>query len=275
MGKFWSLVFLLVPVLGVLCFVVAPWYKIWLPRDISQHGHTIDHLFYFILWLTGVVFVITEVAMFWFLWRYDSRGEANPVKFTHGSHYLEVVWTILPAATLLFIAIYQMNAWAEAKIANPAAGPDGIYGTADDMPPTLEVTGRQFEWRLRYPIPENLRKPGGSPYLFVVNDLHLPVDEEILIDLKSSDVLHSFFLPNMRVKQDAVPGMKIPVWFRATERGSYFDLVCAELCGWGHYKMKGRLTVESREDFNRWLEQKYREQEATQDTQVAEKEESQ
>ena len=87
----------------------------------------------------------------------------------------------------------------------------------------------------------------------------MPVNEEILIDLKSTDVLHSFFLPNMRVKQDAVPGMKIPVWFRPTETGK-FDLVCAELCGWGHYKMKGRLTVESREDFDDWLEQKYREQ---------------
>jgi cytochrome c oxidase subunit II len=272
-GKFWSFLFLLVPVLGVACFVAAPLYKIWLPQDISQHGHTIDHLFYFILWLTGVVFVITEVALFWFMWRYDGRGKINPVKFTHGSHTLEVVWTILPAATLLFIAIYQMNAWAEAKIDNPAVGPDGVYGTADDMPPTLEVTGRQFEWRLRYPVPEELRVSGGSESLYVVNDLHLPVNEEILLDLKSADVLHSFFLPNMRVKQDAVPGMKIPVWFRATSEGSY-DLVCAELCGWGHYKMKGRLTIESRKKFNQWLEEKYREQEATQDSQVAASEES-
>jgi cytochrome c oxidase subunit 2 len=78
------------------------------------------------------------------------------------------------------------------------------------------------------------------------------VGEEILIDLKSQDVLHSFFLPNMRVKQDAVPGMKIPVWFKAKEVGKY-DIVCAELCGWGHYKMKGRITVESRREYDRWL----------------------
>jgi cytochrome c oxidase subunit 2 len=99
----------------------------------------------------------------------------------------------------------------------------------------------------------------------VVNDLHLPVNEEILLDLKSMDVLHSFFLPNMRVKQDAVPGMRIPVWFRALETGQ-FDLVCAELCGWGHYKMKGRLTIESRDAFDRWLKQKSVEEQATQDT---------
>jgi cytochrome c oxidase subunit 2 len=77
------------------------------------------------------------------------------------------------------------------------------------------------------------------------------------------DVLHSFFLPNLRVKQDAVPGMKIPVWFKATETGTY-DIVCAEVCGWGHYKMKGRVTVESRADFNRWLARIEAEQKATQ-----------
>lgn len=273
MGRFWSLLFLLVPVLGVASFAVAPLYNHWLPRDISQHGHVIDHLFYFILWLTGAVFVATEVVLFWFLWRYDSKGHANPVKYTHGSHSLEIVWTIVPMAILLFIAIYQMNAWAASKIDNPAAGPDGVFGTADDMRPTLEVTARQFEWRLRYPGLKAEGRLGDPDDIFVVNDLHLPVNEEILIDLKSADVLHSFFLPNMRVKQDAVPGMKIPVWFRATEMGQ-FDIVCAELCGWGHYKMKGRLTVESREDFDKWLEQKYREQVTTHDPQLAEKKDS-
>ena len=99
MGKFWSLVFLLVPVLGVVCFAIAPGQDWWLPKDISQHGRTIDHLFYFILWLTGVVFVATEVALFWFLWKYNSSSKRGPVKFTHGNHTLEVVWTILPAAS--------------------------------------------------------------------------------------------------------------------------------------------------------------------------------
>ena len=252
MGKFWSVLFLLVPVLGVATFALAPWLKSWLPSDVSQHGHTIDHLFYFILWLTGAVFVATEVALFFFLWRYDGQTSNRPVKFMHGSHSLEVVWTILPAATLLFIAIYQMNAWAESKMRPP------------QMAPTVEVTGRQFEWRIRYPGLKAQGTIGDQDDIFVVNDLHIPVNEEILIELKSMDVLHSFFLPNLRVKQDAVPGMKVPVWFRATQVGTY-DIVCAELCGWGHYKMKGRLTVESREEFERWLAVKQSEQEATQE----------
>jgi len=272
-GKLWSLLFLLVPVLGVATFLAAPYYKIWLPEDVSIHGRTIDHLFMFILWLTGFVFIATEIALFWFLWRYDDHVNRKPAIFVHGSHSLEVVWTIVPAATLLFIAIYQMNAWAENKMRRPDLGPDGIAGLNketginDDMPPTVEVTARQFEWRLRYPGPDG--QIGTSDDLYGVNDLHIPVDEEVLISLKSQDVLHSFFLPNMRVKQDAVPGMKIPVWFRATKPGVY-DLVCAELCGWGHYKMKGRVTVQSRADYDRWLAELQQAQETTQPEQPVE-----
>ena len=249
MGKFWSLLFLLVPILGVAAFALAPAYGYWLPEDISEHGHQIDHLFMFILILTGVVFIATEVVLFWFMWRYDGKTNADPARFTHGSHNLEVVWTIIPAGTLLFIAIYQMNAWADVKMRTP------------DMAPTVEVTGRQFEWRIRYPGPDN--KLGTPDDIFTVNDLHLPVNEEILLNLKTMDVLHDFFVPNLRIKQDAVPGNKIPMWFTAKKNGTY-DIVCAELCGWGHYKMKGRLTVESRADFDAWLAKLAQEQKATQ-----------
>ena len=278
MGRFWSILFLLVPILGVWVFVSAAcnWWPFsggslsfpsehWLPQDISVHGVIIDGLYDFILWLTGIIFIATGIALFWFLLRYDAEQNKDPVQYTHGSHVLEVVWSVLPAVTLLFIAIYQMNAWSDAKIRRPlqSVGPDGRQGTADDvfLPPLLEVTGRQFEWRLRYPGAD--QEFGTPDDIHLVNDLHVPVDEEIVIAIKSDDVLHSFFLPNVRLKQDVVPGMKQYVWFEATETGT-FDIVCAELCGWGHYKMKGRLTVESRKDFERWLRQKYESQETNQ-----------
>ncbi len=249
-GLFWSVLFLAVPVLGVAVFAVAPSIDIWLPKDVSEHGKEIDSLFYFILALTGIVFIVTEMLLFWFIWKYDAaaRGEEKAT-YIHGSHTLEVVWTIIPAVLMLFLAIYQMNAWADIKMRRPV------------MTPTVEVVARQFEWRLRYPGRDG--ELGTPDDLFLVNDLHVPVNEDVLVQLKSMDVLHSFFLPNLRIKQDAVPGMKIPVWFKATETGQY-DLVCAELCGWGHYKMKGRITIESREEFDAWLERKYAEQEATQ-----------
>ncbi len=256
MGRVWSLLFLAVPILGVTIFAmaighVAPFQSHWFPEDISEHGHVIDGLFNFIMYLTGAIFVGTGLAMFYFLWKYDAARSAQPVKFVHGSHVLEVVWSILPAATLLFIAIFQMDTWAGSKIEQPALlpGPDGITGTADDSA-FVEVTGRQFEWRIRYAGPDQVL--GTPDDLYTVNDLHLPVGEKAVIAIKSMDVLHSFFLPNVRVKQDVVPGMKQYVWFTPTKEGMY-DIVCAELCGWGHYKMKGRMTVESRNKYDQWL----------------------
>jgi len=158
-GRFWSLLFLLVPILGVGTFVWAlnGWYGMeghWLPENINEYGLVIDQLFMFILYLTGVIFVGTGVALVWVMWKYDRTVNTQPVVFTHGSHTLEVVWSVLPAATLLFIAIYQMNAWADAKMRHPTlgAGVDMQLGTEDDelMPPLAEITGRQFEWRIRY-----------------------------------------------------------------------------------------------------------------------------
>jgi cytochrome c oxidase subunit 2 len=250
----WSFLFFLVPVLGVATFFWAPALDSWLPEDVSEHGRTIDSLFMFILYLTGVVFIATEVALAWFAWKYNRTENAEPAVFTHGSHTLEVVWTILPAATLLFIAVYQMDAWAAAKMRPPTTI---VNGEEVAKSPTAEVTGRQFEWRIRYPGEDGVL--GTPDDVHTVNDLHLPVGEQIMLHVKSEDVLHSFFLPNLRLKQDVVPGMLQRMWFQANRTGS-FDIVCAELCGWGHYKMKGRVTFEPRSRFDAWLAAKYDEQ---------------
>lgn len=276
MGRVWSLFFLLVPILGVATFVFAiadiwPLAGHWLPANVNDHGGIIDQLFMFILYLTGAIFVGTGLVLPWFMLKYDAARNREPVKYMHGSHTLEVIWSIIPAATLLFIAIYQMNAWADAKMRRPleSAGPDRIEGTADDVlkAPLVEVTGRQFEWRCRYAGKDGIL--GTRDDVHTVNDLHLPVDEEVVIQIKSQDVLHSFFLPHVRVKQDVVPGMKQYVWFRANTTGT-FDIVCAELCGWGHYKMRGRMTVESRANFDKWLDTTFAAQEQDQFEPVAE-----
>jgi len=257
--RLWSLLFLMVPVLGVGIFVwaaagVHPLEGHWLPENINEGGKVIDELYYFILWLTGVIFVATGFALFWFLWKYGSYVRQEPVTYTHGSHTLEVVWSILPAATLLFIAIYQMNAWAEQKLFRPESAP-GVY-----KPPIAEVTGRQFEWRIRYAGKDNI--VGTKDDLFTVNELHVPAFEDVVLAIKTEDVLHSFFLPNLRIKQDVVPGMKQYVWFHANKTGNY-DIVCAELCGWGHYKMRGRLVLESRDKFEKWFKEQMTQQEVT------------
>jgi cytochrome c oxidase subunit 2 len=143
--------------------------------------------------------------------------------------------------TLLFIAIYQMDAWAAAKMRPP------------EIPITCEVTGRQFNWDFRYPGPDDVLY---TPDDIVRTDgnLYLPYNEEVLLKITSADVQHSFFLPNLRMKQDVVPGMEQRMWFKATDRGQ-FDIVCAELCGWGHYKMKGRVHFLARPEYEQKLRQ--------------------
>lgn len=239
MPSFWSLIFLLVPIFGVATFVLAPRYGIWLPRDVSEHGRVIDDLFMFILWLTGIVFIVTEGVLFYFAWKYDEHKTNKPAVFSHGSHGLEVVWTILPAVTLLFIAIYQMDAWAAAKMRKP------------DILPTVEVTGRQFNWDFRYPGPDK-ELYTSDDVVRTDGKLYLPAGEEVLLRITSADVLHSFFLPNLRLKQDVIPGMEQNMWFTATDTGE-FDIVCAELCGWGHYKMKGRVYLLPRPEYDQQM----------------------
>jgi len=256
-GKFWSLIFLSVPVLGVAVFVAAaldiyPLNQHWFPELVVADTN-VDHLFNVILWMTGIVFVGTGVAMFWFLWKYDSSTNQQGVLYTHGSHMLEVAWSIVPAILLLFISIYQMDAWAGARMRRPQLS-DGR-----PKPALARVTGRQFEWRIQYPGKDG--KFDTPDDLYLVNELHVPLDEDVVLEIGSDDVLHSFFLPNFRIKQDVVPGMSQYVWFRPVKAGERFDIVCAELCGWGHYKMKGRVVVQTRDDLNRWLEQSYQAQE--------------
>jgi len=256
--RFWSLLFLLVPIGGVATFVAAPYFQIWLPEDVSEHGRTIDDLFKFILYLTGIVFIITESALFYFSWRYDATTNADPVKYSHGSHALELVWTILPAVTLLFIAVFQMEAWARAKMKPP------------NIAPLVEVTGRQFNWDFRYPGPDN-KLYTADDIVRTDGKLYLPVNEEVLMKITSADVLHSFFLPNLRLKQDVIPGMDQSMWFKAKKTGGY-DIVCAELCGWGHYKMKGRVYFLPRDKFDEKLKEMRQEQD-TMRVEVPEEEE--
>ena len=127
-----------------------------------------------------------------------------------------------------------------------------------DIAPLVEVTGRQFNWDFRYPGPDNK--------LYTIDDivrtdgrLYLPVNEDVLLKITSADVLHSFFLPNLRLKQDVIPGMDQSMWFKAKAVGG-FDIVCAELCGWGHYKMKGRVYFLPRSKYEEKLEEMRQEQ---------------
>ena len=246
------LLLILVPVLGVWTFVSADQYGWWFPVNVSSYGGEIDRLFNLILWMVGITFVGTEVLLAWFFFKY-SRRRSDKAVFSHGNHKLEMVWTAIPAVLLLFIAFSQMGTWAKIKFTG--SFPQGEYSIER---PIGELWASQFDWRVRY--------PGADGELGTVDDfenafeLVVPADTDVVFDLRSRDVIHSFFVPEFRLKQDALPGHTIPVWFRAelrpedVERGeSSYDLVCAELCGWGHYKMAGSVRVMRRDLFERWM----------------------
>jgi cytochrome c oxidase subunit 2 len=253
--RYWSILFALAAVFAVGAFLYAPFSADWwLPNPpdnyhhvISTFGREIDSLFVIILWITGIVFIGTQVALVWAAYKFVDRP-GRVATYFHGSQRLEVIWTIIPSAILVFIALYQMGTWAEIK----------FRSAAPKVQPLAEITARQFQWVMRYPGPDGkLHTPDD---LYTVNDLHFVKGRTALIYLRSTDVLHSFFLPQLRIKQDAVPGLTIPVWFDADTAGKY-ELVCAELCGWGHYKMRGNVRVHATQsEFDEWQSQAVAEQ---------------
>lgn len=208
-----------------------------LPENVSTYGGQIDGLFYLILWITGVIFLVVEAVLIVFLFRYRRR-EGRAARYTHGSNRLEVIWTIVPAIICVVLALLSRRSWAEIKQSIPQGAMN------------VEVQAEQFAWNLRYPGADG--KMNTADDVVSLNQLHIPVGRPVVVSLKSKDVIHSFFLPEFRVKQDAVPGMTTRIWFEATRVGNW-EIACAELCGLGHYRMKGFITVETPENFEKWL----------------------
>jgi cytochrome c oxidase subunit 2 len=210
-----------------------------LPDDVSTHGHKIDNLFNIILWITGAVFVLVEATLIALLIKYRKR-EGRKATYTHGSAKVEIVWTAVPAAVILFLALLSRGLWAELK----QDVPDGAMN--------VKVVAEQFVWNIIYPGSDAMLDTADD--VTSINQMHIPIGEPVVVTLTSKDVIHSFFLPEFRLKQDAVPGMASQVWLEATREGTY-DIVCAELCGLGHYRMRGFLTVDSPEEFQSWLQE--------------------
>ena len=318
-NKGWSILFGVVMLACGLSFVVAPFVGWWRPEAASAHGPAVDFLFDIILYITGFFFFLTEGIFVAFLWLYASNHDGKPpvsekaepagflkplTGILNNQHRIEMAWTFIPAVILLYIAFAQVNTWADIKYASRHQSPEWSKGRPGDTP-TLQiaVSARQFEWRMRYPSVERFREwklnnpdkkadydsfgkfEQRDDIRVIVNELHIYQDQPVVIHLTTRDVIHSFNLPNFRVKQDALPGKMIPVWFRTIdskfrkthnckfdaskrryvdginpETGKedpnfIYDIPCAELCGWGHYRMIGRVFVHENEgDFLKWLE---------------------
>jgi cytochrome c oxidase subunit II len=250
----------LITLVSTYFFVAKTW---WLPVGASAVTGFIDRQFTFTFIVMGVVFVAAQLVLGYLAWKYRETPSSPPVAYSHGNTKLEIAWTTL--TTILFIGLNLMGSsvWASQRFDPPEAGAVQV-----------EVTGMQFAWYFRYPGPDGkygatsvkLMDPsaGGEAAIglnpsdaaakddVVTGTMYLPVNREVDLSLRSVDVIHSFFVPNLRFKQDAVPGLNIHMHVKPTAIGEY-EIACAELCGLGHYKMHGMVHVVSQEDFDKWL----------------------
>ena len=278
-------------------------------------GNTIDSLYGIIFWIVTLIFIGTEGAILLFVVLYRKR-DGHKAHYSHGNKYAELIWTVIPALILLWLAFFQQHTWAFIRADMPAASESN----------TVQVFAEQFAWNFRYPDANG--KFGTPDNVTTINQLHVVVGKKTVVHLSAKDVIHSFFIPYARIKQDAVPGMlnriwfeldMIPCWDLAKQKMVFFspeeikekkvaldgfafkseilgitgkkkyhyepfadakkvpvlyegkvedrpvteaeyvqhpiEIACAQLCGLGHYRMIGYVTVDTPETYKRWMDQ--------------------
>lgn len=258
-----ALLFILI-IASLYLFIAQPY---WFPTLASDHGARIDSLFMAVLIVSGIAFILVQGALGVFVARYGENGRERAA-YWHDNPRAEAFLLITTAVILTILVFMGQRVWASIYF---------VDAPANSL--VIEVTGEQFNWNFHYAGPDNAfgrtdtklitstnnigldrTDPPAKDDVFTIGEMHFPAGRPVKVRLRSKDVIHSFFLPNLRVKQDAVPGMAIELWFTPDRPGSY-EIACAELCGLGHYRMKGALTVDdSQESFDRWLQQKTAEQ---------------
>jgi cytochrome c oxidase subunit 2 len=241
----------------------------FLPEAASVHGVTTDFMFWFTMVLLVMAFVITNTLLFWFPYKYQYSADRKAY-FYPDNHKLEIIWTIIPAVVMTGLVYYGLKEWNYIT----------TFPAEKDCE-VIEVMGRQFAWKVRYPGKDNqlgrykfkaidATNEFGIDFTdpnsmddFVPGELHLPKGKQVLLRIRARDVLHSVFLPHFRVKMDAVPGMPTKFWFIPTKTTAEmreltgdqeFDyvLACTEVCGKGHYTMKLKVVVDEPEDYEAW-----------------------
>jgi cytochrome c oxidase subunit 2 len=200
----------------------------WFGTQGSKEAHQIDTLFDVMIILSCFVFAVVMVMFGYSIWKYRAKpGDESDGKPIHGNTNLEIAWTVIPTVIVMVAAVYSAIVLAD-------------IGKAGKNPLRVDVTAQQFEWSFDY---------GNG---VKTHALHVPLDRRVEFRLHALDVLHSFWVPEWRMKKDAVPGITTTVYATPDRLGRY-TLVCTELCGFGHSTMRAPVTVEPRADFERWL----------------------
>ena len=264
MGRLFAVVVSVITLVSAAVFAAHVW---WLPPDISTHGTGIDRQLNETMVTAGILFVAAQLALAGFVWRSGVRAgaPARPIKtFPGGVTPMVVIATVLVGIEILALTLVGSKVWAD--VYQTPAAPGAMQ---------VEVLAEQFAFYFRYAGPDgkfgathaDLMSDATQNFFgldpandttarddIVVGSLVIPVDQPIELRMHAKDVGHSFYVPELRIQQDFVPGMVIPLHFTATKPGKY-ELVCTQLCGLGHYNMRAYVEVKSQADFAQWLKE--------------------
>ena len=235
--------------LAMVCLQLAPLSTMGLPPALNTSGQSIDFLFRLVHGLCAGVLISTSIAIAWTLWKSGAGGaDTLPrAEYLKSNWLLELTWTAIPGALLLWLAFYQLDVWSDTQMNRPT---QTIGQQTIDVPPLVLVKARQYGWEFHYAGAD--QKIETADDVYVENLLVVPADRDVVLQLESRDVIHSFFVPELRLKQDIVPGMNHLVWFNS-KAADRLEVLCTELCGEGHYRMRARMRVVEQNHFQRWL----------------------
>jgi len=248
MGRALAVIIWILTLLSVSLFFINKW---WFPTAITSHAAALDRQFLITIIVVGIAFTAAQVGLGYMVWKYREDAARSRAFYTHGSSKLEVIWTVVTAVIFIGLAVMGQSVWASLRF-NDA--PPGSY--------QVEVVAQQFQWNFHYPGTDkvfgrtdpNLIDDSALNFIgldetdpnakddAVHSVLAIPAGRPVELMLRSKDVIHNFWVPQLRFKQDLVPGMVIRVHFTANTPGKY-ELACAELCGQLHFKMKSYLLV--------------------------------
>jgi cytochrome c oxidase subunit II len=273
-NAFMLLAFLIIGLIGVYYCNVKLSGKI-LGEPASDHGVLIDRMLYITIGLTGIVFIITQVALFWFSFKYQESDTRKAYYYPHNNK-LELIWTVIPAIALTVLVGFGLFYWFK------------ITGDAPKNAMQVEVVGKQFGWEFRYPGRDGIlgkkyfkninaaknnpvgqiwEDPANHDDLFYEQEMHLVVNKPVKLIIGAKDVIHDVGLAHFRMKMDAVPGTPTTMWFtpkyttkemkeKTGNPDFTYEISCDQMCGQGHWSMRGVIVVETQEEFDVWLAKK-------------------
>ncbi len=271
---FLMLVFLVLGLIGVYYCNEALKGTI-LGEPASDHGVLVDRMLYVTLGITFIVFLGTQIALFWFAYKYQESDNRKAFYYPH-NNTLELIWTVIPAITLSVLVGFGIFYWF--KITGPAP--------KDAM--VVEVVGKQFGWEFRYPGEDGIlgkkyfkkvdaaignpvgqlwEDPANHDDIFVEQEMHLVVGKPVQLVIGAKDVIHDVGLAHFRMKMDAVPGTPTTMWFtpkfttkemkeKTGNPDFVYEISCDQMCGKGHWSMRGTIVVETQEEFDAWIASK-------------------